>query len=69
MCAAGASMTSVQLSNLTTGRDLRLGPDHAGPSLNYFVYPHVEVGGVVFDGPIEKSFGYREVAEPVAAVR
>jgi transglutaminase-like putative cysteine protease len=55
--------------HLTTGRDLRLGPDHRGPPLNYFVYPHVEVGGIVFDGPIEKSFGYRETAERTAAVR
>lgn len=55
--------------HLTTGRDLRLGPGHVGPSLNYFVYPHVEVGGVVFDGSIEKSFEYHEAADPAAVVR
>ncbi|HET7206434.1 MAG TPA: transglutaminase-like domain-containing protein [Terriglobales bacterium] len=28
----------------TMGRDLRLNPPQAGPPLNYFVYPYVEVG-------------------------
>jgi len=48
--------------HLTTGRDLRLGPDHHGPSLNYFVYPHVEVGGAPWQGPLSRSFRYREIA-------
>lgn len=29
----------------TTGRDLELGPGHVTGPLNYFVYPHVEIGG------------------------
>jgi transglutaminase-like putative cysteine protease len=29
----------------TAGRDLRLSPAQDGPSLNYFVYPYVEVAG------------------------
>lgn len=29
----------------TRGRDLRLGPDHRGESLNYFIYPYAEVAG------------------------
>ena len=31
--------------HFSTGRDLRLGPDHRDAPLNYFVYPHVEVDG------------------------
>lgn len=44
--------------HLTTGRDLRLGDGHAAKPLNYFVYPHVEVGGEIWNGPIEKTFTY-----------
>jgi hypothetical protein len=29
----------------TTGRDLTLVPPQAGPALNYFIYPYVEVAG------------------------
>ncbi|MFQ5417019.1 MAG: transglutaminase-like domain-containing protein [Myxococcota bacterium] len=54
--------------HFSTGRDLVLGDDHHGRPLNYFIYPHVEVGGEVWDGPIEKSFRYRDTAMP-AAVR
>lgn len=52
--------------HFTTGRDLRLGPHHRGPALNYFVYPYVEVGGVPFTGRIDKRFRYRELAEPAS---
>lgn len=44
--------------HLTTGRDLELGEGHSTAPLNYFVYPHVEVGGEAWTGPIEKSFSY-----------
>ena len=44
--------------HFTTGRDLRLGTDHRGPPLNYFVYPYVEVDGVPYEGEIGKSFAY-----------
>jgi transglutaminase-like putative cysteine protease len=55
--------------HFTTGRDLRLGERHAGRPLNYFIYPHVEVGGAAYDGPIEKSFTYRDLPGRVARVR
>ena len=32
---------------MTTGRDLQLGEGHTAGALNYFVHPHVEVGGKV----------------------
>ena len=44
--------------HFTTGRDLELGQGHTAAPLNYFVYPHIEVGGSVWNGPIEKSFEY-----------
>lgn len=46
--------------HFTTGRDLRLGPDHKGRPLNYFIYPYAEVEGRIFPGEIETSFEYRE---------
>jgi transglutaminase-like putative cysteine protease len=48
--------------HFTTGRDLRLGPDHHGQPLNYFVYPYVEVDGKAWTGTIEKTFSYRDEA-------
>jgi transglutaminase-like putative cysteine protease len=45
---------------MSLGRDLRLGNDHSGPALNYFVYPYVEIGDEPFTGPVEKSFAYRD---------
>ena len=33
----------------TIGRDIDLSPKQAGPALNYFVYPHVEVNGEPID--------------------
>jgi len=53
--------------HFTTGRDLRLGPDHRDEPLNYFVYPHVEVGGRRWTGPVERSFAYSEVPDGAAA--
>lgn len=50
--------------HFTTGRDLRLGSDHRGPALNYFVYPYVEVDGAPWKGEIEKTFRYRDVVPP-----
>ena len=44
--------------HLTTGRDLELHDGQAARPLNYFVYPHVEVDGKSFRGPIENSFRY-----------
>ncbi len=49
--------------HFSTGRDLRLGPDHRGDPLNYFVYPYVEAGGTAWEGPLEKRFAFREGAE------
>ena len=47
--------------HVTTGRDLRLGPDHRGPALNYFIYPYVEVGGKRSSGKVETTFSYAEL--------
>ena len=45
----------------TTGRDLDLGPAQTGEPLNYFVYPHVEIAGKVWKGPMEKTFSYQDL--------
>jgi transglutaminase-like putative cysteine protease len=55
--------------HFTTGRDLRLGDGHEDRPLNYFIYPHVEVGGATYDGPIENSFSYRDVPDRTARLR
>jgi transglutaminase-like putative cysteine protease len=46
----------------TVGRDLQLGAAHQGAPLNYLIYPYVEVGGAPWKGPVERRFGYRDVA-------
>jgi transglutaminase-like putative cysteine protease len=46
--------------HFTTGRDLRLGEGHQDDPLNYFIYPHVEVAGKRYEGPIQRSFRYQE---------
>ncbi len=46
--------------HFTTGRDLRLGPDHEGKKLNYFVYPYVEVDRRADGVPVEKFFSYED---------
>jgi hypothetical protein len=43
----------------TIGRDLTLAPAQAGPPLNYFIYPYVEVDGKPHDA-IDKKFVFRE---------
>ena len=50
--------------HLSTGRDLRLGPDHAGPPLNYFVYPYAEVAGTPSASPMPTEFRYRAIELP-----
>ncbi len=50
--------------HFSTGRDLRLGLGHRDKALNYFVYPHVEVAGKLYDGPIDSHFSYQNV--PIA---
>ena len=49
----------------SAGRDLTLAPPQAGPPLNYFVYPYVEVDGKPF-ASVNKRFSFRDVsAAPV----
>jgi transglutaminase-like putative cysteine protease len=50
--------------HMTTGRDLRLGAAHRDRSLNYFVYPYLEVNGERSNVEITKRFSYRELEEP-----
>ena len=47
--------------HFSTGRDLRLGDEHRGKALNYFVYPYVEVDGAPWKGQVEQTFSFREV--------
>ena len=44
----------------SVGRDLILAPPQAGPPLNYFVYPYVEVNGKPFS-QVNKKFSFRDV--------
>lgn len=46
----------------TEGRDLVLSPASAGEPLNYFIYPYVEVGGEPWQGKVDVSFSFAEVA-------
>ena len=45
----------------TVGRDIVFDPPQAGPSLNYFVYPYVEVDGKPLPKKkLNMTFGYRD---------
>ena len=44
----------------STGRDIALSPKQDGPSLNYFVYPYVEVDGKPYD-KLDKKFSFEEL--------
>jgi transglutaminase-like putative cysteine protease len=50
----------------TIGRDLLLSPRQAGPPLNYFIYPYVEVDGKPF-AKVAKKFLYQDRGERAAA--
>ncbi len=46
----------------TTGRDIDLEPRQEGPSLNFFIYPYVEVAGRPYPAErTEKAFSYRDL--------
>ena len=46
---------------LTTGRDLELVPKQAGPPLNFFVYPYVEVDGRPYPADkITRAFSFKD---------
>jgi len=55
--------------HVTTGRDLRLGPDHRGPALNYFIYPYVEVDGKSLSDRVETTFTYADLPPDGDGVR
>jgi hypothetical protein len=49
----------------STGRDLVLVPPQAGPPLNFFVYPYVEVDGKPLPATqVERRFTYEDLALP-----
>jgi len=50
--------------HMTTGRDLKLGPDEAAKPVNYFVYPHIELDGAAFRGAVENTFRYEDTTGP-----
>ncbi|MBI1830320.1 MAG: transglutaminase domain-containing protein [Planctomycetes bacterium] len=46
----------------TTGRDIHLEPRQKGAALNFFIYPYVEVDGVVHpQEKIDRRFAYKDV--------
>ena len=49
--------------NFSVGRDISLVPQSAGQPLNFFIYPHIEVGGKVLSKEhIELQFGFKNKA-------
>ena len=44
----------------SVGRDITLTPAQAGPALNYFIYPYVEVDGKPFT-QVTKRFSFSDV--------
>jgi hypothetical protein len=53
--------------HFSTGRDLQLGAAHRGAPLNYFIYPHVEVNGKLWQGAVERKFSYRQLTDGALA--
>ncbi|TDG13926.1 transglutaminase domain-containing protein [Seongchinamella unica] len=47
--------------HLSTGRDLVLSEASKSQPLNYFIYPHVEVGGIPWKVDLETEFSFREL--------
>ncbi len=47
---------------MSIGRDVTLAPHQDGGTVNYFVYPYVEVDGKPFAG-VSQSFAFRDLAE------
>ncbi|HEV3254702.1 MAG TPA: transglutaminase-like domain-containing protein [Candidatus Acidoferrales bacterium] len=50
----------------SVGRDLTLAPPQAGPPLNYFIYPYIEVDGKPF-AQVSRKFSFRDVPAAGAA--
>ena len=50
----------------STGRDIQLLPPSATPSINYFVYPHVEVNGKPHTS-MQKHFRFEQLSQDDAA--
>ena len=50
--------------HMTTGRDLELRESGQQAPLNYFVYPHVELDGAPWEGPVENRFRYELTPTP-----
>jgi hypothetical protein len=58
--------------HFSTGRDLRLGPDHRGRPLNYFIYPYIEIDGKRSRIEVKTRFRYEErpsVSQPLAGLQ
>jgi transglutaminase-like putative cysteine protease len=51
----------------TMGRDLTLSPKQAGPPLNYFVYPYVEVDGKEYSN-VSINFSFQDADQPTSGV-
>jgi transglutaminase-like putative cysteine protease len=51
--------------HFSTGRDITLEPRQAGPPLNFFIYPYVEVDGQpLAPDKVRRSFAYRDAPSP-----
>jgi len=44
--------------HFSSGRDLSLGAAQKSGPINYFIYPHVELGGELYTGPVTTAFSY-----------
>ncbi len=48
---------------MSKGRDITLAPRQAGPPVNFFVYPYVEVDGKPFHD-VRNQFSFRDIKRP-----
>lgn len=47
--------------HFSTGRDIQLGKQHKDKSLNYFIYPYVEIDGKTSKQKVETLFSYQQL--------
>ncbi|MGE5736606.1 MAG: hypothetical protein ACM34E_16050 [Acidobacteriota bacterium] len=59
----GRASPQCPLIKTPAGRDITLQPRQAGPPLNYFVYPYVEISGKEYSN-VSIAFSFSDAGSP-----
>ena len=55
--------------HFSTGRDIQLSAAQKTKPLNYFIYPHIEVGGMPYAKKVNTEFSYRRLDDAAIAAK